>query len=45
MANTTFTRTSSTSLTGFIGGPNSNAGVTGAPEDTQQGGASCLYSC
>jgi len=43
MANTTF-QGPVTSLNGFIGGPNPNAGVTGTPEDTQQGGNS-LYSC
>ena len=42
MANTTF-QGPVTSLSGFIGGPNPNAGVTGTPEDTQQGGA-IVYS-
>ena len=42
MANTTFTGPV-TSLNGFIGGPNPNAGVTGTPSDTEQGG-SVVYS-
>ena len=42
MANTTFNGPV-TSLNGFIGGPNPNAGVTGTPSDTEQGG-SVVYS-
>ena len=42
MANTTFSGPV-TSLNGFIGGPNPNAGVTGTPSDTEQGG-SVVYS-
>jgi len=42
MANTTFNGPV-TSLNGFIGGPNPNAGVTGTSEDTQQGG-NVVYS-
>ena len=42
MANTTFTGPV-TSLNGFIGGPNPNAGVTGTPSDTEQGG-NVVYS-
>ncbi|NDB62020.1 hypothetical protein EB001_26810 [bacterium] len=42
MANTTFNGPV-TSLNGFIGGPNPNAGASGTPDDTQQGG-NVVYS-
>ena len=42
MANTTFTGPVC-SFNGFIGGPNPNSGLTGTPDDTQQGG-NVVYS-